>query len=310
MARASITTGKRPTPMRRRPIALDWKKSAPDKDLPETGLDPIGKIPWGSHICMFCETRQDLLDVVVAYFAPACHLNEYCLLVVSDPLNRAEAEQALLSSIPDLARRLDEGSFEIIAAEDWYYENGRFEWQKAVDGWRNRVARACDMGFDGVRACGNPFWRKVNVWHDIAEYEHALDAVLSGLQIIMLCTYTTEKSRPEDVLDIAQSHQCVIARRQGVWKFLEVPGNVQAQEEIRILNRAHHNLPGKLARKGLLTERERVVLAQIVDGASSKKAAHALGISPRTVEFHRANIMQKLGAKNTAELVRMVVADR
>jgi len=46
------------------------------------------------------------------------------------------------------------------------------------------------------------------------------------------------------------------------------------------------------------------VLAQIVRGASSKLAARKLKISPRTVEFHRANIMRKLGVKNTIELVR------
>ena len=44
------------------------------------------------------------------------------------------------------------------------------------------------------------------------------------------------------------------------------------------------------------------MLAQIARGAFSKEAGRALGISPRTVEFHRANIMQKLGANNTAEL--------
>jgi DNA-binding CsgD family transcriptional regulator len=43
-------------------------------------------------------------------------------------------------------------------------------------------------------------------------------------------------------------------------------------------------------------------LAQIVRGASSKEAAQALGIAPRTVEFHRENIMRKLGAKNTVDL--------
>jgi len=52
----------------------------------------------------------------------------------------------------------------------------------------------------------------------------------------------------------------------------------------------------------LLTPRERATLAQIVRGASSKEAAQALGIAPRTVEFHRENIMRKLGAKNTVDL--------
>jgi DNA-binding CsgD family transcriptional regulator len=44
-----------------------------------------------------------------------------------------------------------------------------------------------------------------------------------------------------------------------------------------------------------------------VRGASSKEAARTLGVSPRTIEFHRTNIMRKLGAKNTVELVRRVL---
>ena len=44
-------------------------------------------------------------------------------------------------------------------------------------------------------------------------------------------------------------------------------------------------------------------------GASSKEAARSLGISPRTVEFHRANIMQKLGARNMVDLVHKVLAN-
>jgi DNA-binding CsgD family transcriptional regulator len=57
-----------------------------------------------------------------------------------------------------------------------------------------------------------------------------------------------------------------------------------------------------------ITPRERAVLAQIAAGASSKESARRLGISPRTVEFHRANILRKLGAKNTADLMRVVLA--
>ena len=48
-------------------------------------------------------------------------------------------------------------------------------------------------------------------------------------------------------------------------------------------------------------------LAQIVRGASSKEAGRALGVSPRTVEFHRANIMQKFGTKNVVDLLTRVL---
>lgn len=59
----------------------------------------------------------------------------------------------------------------------------------------------------------------------------------------------------------------------------------------------------------LLTPREREVLAQIASGASNKEAGRHLGISPRTIEVHRARIMEKLGAKNAADLVRIVLTE-
>jgi FixJ family two-component response regulator len=56
-----------------------------------------------------------------------------------------------------------------------------------------------------------------------------------------------------------------------------------------------------------LTRREREVLEQFTAGASNKEAGRQLGISPRTIEDHRANIMKKLGARNAADLVRIVM---
>ena len=58
-----------------------------------------------------------------------------------------------------------------------------------------------------------------------------------------------------------------------------------------------------------LTPREREVLERIALGASNKEAGRQLGISPRTIEVHRARIMEKLGARNTADLVRIVYSD-
>jgi FixJ family two-component response regulator len=56
-----------------------------------------------------------------------------------------------------------------------------------------------------------------------------------------------------------------------------------------------------------LTAREVDVLAQMVRGASTKEAALALRISPRTIEVHRSNIFEKTGARNSVDLVRLVL---
>ncbi|MGJ4892585.1 response regulator transcription factor [Bradyrhizobium sp. HKCCYLRH3099] len=60
--------------------------------------------------------------------------------------------------------------------------------------------------------------------------------------------------------------------------------------------------PGRASKS--LTPREREVLKLISEGNSNKEGALRMGISPRTFESHRAEAMRKLGARNTAELVR------
>jgi two-component system, LuxR family, response regulator FixJ len=60
-------------------------------------------------------------------------------------------------------------------------------------------------------------------------------------------------------------------------------------------------------RRARLTEREREVLAHLVEGASNKTMAYELGIAQRTIELHRSNVMNKMGARSIAQLVRMVM---
>jgi DNA-binding CsgD family transcriptional regulator len=59
----------------------------------------------------------------------------------------------------------------------------------------------------------------------------------------------------------------------------------------------------------VLTPRELEVLSLISKGASNKEGGHRLGISTRTFEVHRAHIMEKLGAKNAADLVRIFLTE-
>jgi FixJ family two-component response regulator len=105
------------------------------------------------------------------------------------------------------------------------------------------------------------------------------------------------------------------AIRNGALDFIEKPFDAAAVA-VRVRDAIHawqntrmddsalaHDFPGRKR----LTARERDVLERIAQGASNKEAGRQLGISPRTVEVHRARIMEKLGAKNTADLMRIVL---
>ncbi len=110
----------------------------------------------------------------------------------------------------------------------------------------------------------------------------------------------------------------VEAIKNGALDFIEKPFEAETvvshvrdaiaaseRRNARGLDVAATNFPGR----DHLTPREREVLGQIAAGASNKEAGRHLGISPRTIEVHRARIMEKLGAKNAADLVRIVMTD-
>lgn len=107
----------------------------------------------------------------------------------------------------------------------------------------------------------------------------------------------------------------VRAMKSGAIDFLEKPFDADVllasvRRALQIGKRAHDkNTEIGVAQKLIasLTPRERDVLDQIVAGHPNKIAAYELGISPRTIEVHRAKIMGKMHARSLSELVRTVL---
>ena len=107
----------------------------------------------------------------------------------------------------------------------------------------------------------------------------------------------------------------VEAMKAGVADFLEKPVRGEALiasvETVLAAGAAHHERVAEGAelkeRLAQLTVREREVFDAVVAGDSNKQAAQRLGISPRTVEIYRANVMAKMKAASLSELVRMAL---
>lgn len=105
----------------------------------------------------------------------------------------------------------------------------------------------------------------------------------------------------------------VTAMKAGASDFIEKPfekaallGCVEAARRVAVADRgASARAEDARARLNILTEREREVLDGLVEGLPNKTIAYDLAISPRTVEIHRANLMQKLEVKSLAEALRI-----
>jgi RNA polymerase sigma factor (sigma-70 family) len=107
----------------------------------------------------------------------------------------------------------------------------------------------------------------------------------------------------------------VRAMKSGAVDFIEKPFNdeflldsirraLAVDAEQRGLQARQAEIATRLA---LLTPREHEVMEMVADGRSNKEIANALGVSAKTVEAHRARVMEKMEARSLAELVRMVL---
>ncbi len=108
----------------------------------------------------------------------------------------------------------------------------------------------------------------------------------------------------------------VEAMKIGAADFLEKPFDdevllasvaLRARPAGRRKPNARRNAPGLEAKLGALSQRERDVLDGLVAGRANKQIAFDLGISPRTVEIYRANLMNKMQAGSLSDLVRMAL---
>lgn len=108
----------------------------------------------------------------------------------------------------------------------------------------------------------------------------------------------------------------VQALKNGAMDFLEKPfdGDAlletvrRAVEASRAASEHEASVHAARERLARLTAREREVLDALVSGQANKEIARVLGVSPRTVEVHRARVMEKLDANSLAELVHLTLA--
>jgi FixJ family two-component response regulator len=95
----------------------------------------------------------------------------------------------------------------------------------------------------------------------------------------------------------------VEAMRQGAYDFIEKPFDDEKLLS-HVLGALGDSRPEEPEDLSMLSARQRAVLDRVLEGKPNRQIAEDLSISLKTVEFHRARIMQKLGVRTAAELFR------
>ena len=266
-------------------------------ELRKSGLPLLGELPWGSHLHVFYETKDDLLNILSAYFAAGWGAKEYCIAISPDWLSREEIVAQLVRTVPDFEKHVP--GFSIIPIQDWVQRYGAAP-KQITDGWQSELANATAQGFVGLRAGGGSFWLDRTDRSSYANHAWEVDSVLAEHPILVLSTYPLETSRAADFLEVVSAHRVTLACRNGEWSMLQRPYAMPPGENATRLEHA----ASMLAR---LTRREREVTDRLVEGQTYKEIGAALGISDRTVEVYRNRILQKTGAQTIAALIRLAI---
>jgi FixJ family two-component response regulator len=148
-----------------------------------------------------------------------------------------------------------------------------------------------------------------------------LDNQLPGMSGIELLRRIVLEARESTVIMITAYGDvptAVLAMKAGAFHFVQKPFDAEAllvtvEEALSRSDDAGDaplEIKGFKARQALLTQREREVLALLLEGLPTKLIAHELQISSRTAEHHRAAVIQKMQARNISHLMRMAFVAR
>ena len=146
-----------------------------------------------------------------------------------------------------------------------------------------------------------------------------LDVRMPGLSGLSVVDQLREQGADQPIIMLTGHGTVDLCRRafkSGVAEFLEKPvGDDQLLDAVQAAVRSHvltrqRDTAGREAREryARLSPREKEVLGLVLSGLTNKEVGRALGLSPRTVETHRAHLSQKLDVQTLAQMIRAYAA--
>jgi len=80
----------------------------------KSGIENVEAVPWGTHISLFYQIKEDLVDVLVTYFKAGLENNEVCMWVVCESVSADEVRRAMRESMPDFDGMKKEGKWKLL----------------------------------------------------------------------------------------------------------------------------------------------------------------------------------------------------
>lgn len=181
----------------------------------------LGNAFHHKHICLFYNSKKDLLELVVPYFKEGLRNNEFCVWVVSGLLGIKDAKAVLSKAVGNLNKYIKEGQLEILNYKDVYLKSGMFNSDRVLKSWAEKEKQALKRGFNGLRVSGDASWLQSKDWEKFVDYEKTIDYVIDKHKITALCTYPLENHDLANMFILSMNHKVAFSNKDGHWHVLK-----------------------------------------------------------------------------------------
>jgi two-component system, sensor histidine kinase PdtaS len=224
--------------------------------LRKSGIDVLGDVPWGTHICQFYFTKEELTDIIKPYLKAGLENNEYCVLVLSQPLKFEDAIEVLSRVVRDFRIYLEKGQIEIISYKDWFLDEGVINIKRVLNSRVENIKYALLNNYDGFRLCTSTSWLRKEDWDSYLQYMELSDNIIGNYQMISLSTHSLVSYSVEEIIQLSLNHQITLVKSEGKWKYFESSKRELAEEKIKIYTdvvESSNDAIGTISLTGIIT---------------------------------------------------------
>jgi PAS domain S-box-containing protein len=188
------------------------------KHMRDSGIPPLGRVSWGTHVCAFYDCVYDTLEILIPYFGSGLQNNEKCVWVCPVSMGPQKAMDALKAAIPGAESYLFSGQMTVLSYDEFYLDaQGGFAAQRVIGQWKTLLAQALSEGYEGLRVSGDTYWVDRDIWDSFCDYEKALYGSLDHERMVAVCCYPRQGAWVPDPIDVLSSHQWALVRKAGGW---------------------------------------------------------------------------------------------
>jgi PAS domain S-box-containing protein len=188
-------------------------------NLIKSGIDCVGDIHWGAHICQFYKMKENLPDILLPYFKAGLENNEFCLRLTSLPLDVDETKACVKKDENNFSDYIANGQMVILDYKEWYHTLEKSGYSNLLEGLIGQEKSARKKGFEGLRISGDASWLGSEDWGQFQKFESDLFEGMGKYHIVYLCSYFLDSCTVSDIAEVVNNHESILFEQAGKWVF-------------------------------------------------------------------------------------------